>query len=74
MSSLLMTDYFRDDVLAKRTYIRLEWCQAAITAPVRKESAAGRRTDSPLDICARAGQIFEGGYAGRWCNLAQRFS
>jgi len=37
MGSLLMTDYFRDDVLAKRTYIRLEWCQAAITTPVRKE-------------------------------------
>ena len=37
MNDLLMTDYFRDDVLAKRTYIRLEWCQAAITDPVRKE-------------------------------------
>lgn len=37
MGSLLMTDYFRDDVLAKRTYIRLEWRQAAIAAPVRKE-------------------------------------
>lgn len=32
-----MTDYFRDDVLAKRTYIRMEWCEAAIAAPVRKE-------------------------------------
>jgi hypothetical protein len=37
MGSLLMTDYFRDDVLAKRTYLRLEWCQAAITTPVHKE-------------------------------------
>ncbi len=37
MGSLLMTDYFRDDVLAKRTYIRLEWCQAALNNPVRKE-------------------------------------
>lgn len=35
--SLLMTDYFRDEVLPKRAYIRLEWCQVAIAAPVRKE-------------------------------------
>ncbi len=32
-----MTDYFREDVLAKRPYIRLEWCIAAIKNPVRKE-------------------------------------
>ncbi|MDP4028779.1 MAG: hypothetical protein Q8P42_07415 [Gallionella sp.] len=38
MSGLLMTDYFKNDVLAKRTYIRLEWCQAAITSPVYKET------------------------------------
>jgi len=28
-----MTDYFRNDVLIKRPYIRIEWC----------ESSAGRR-------------------------------
>lgn len=33
-----MTDYFKNDVLAKRTYIRLEWCQAAIASPARKET------------------------------------
>ena len=37
MIDLPMTDYFRDDVLAKRTYIRLEWCQAAIANPEHKE-------------------------------------
>lgn len=35
-----MTDYFRNDVLVKRTYIRLEWCEAAIANPVRKEMQA----------------------------------
>jgi len=28
-STPLMTDYFRKDVLAKRPYLRLEWCLAA---------------------------------------------
>lgn len=32
-----MTDYFRDDVLVKRPYIRLEWCLAAIRAPLAHE-------------------------------------
>ena len=32
-----MTDYFRDNVLAKRPYIKLEWCIAAINTPLRRE-------------------------------------
>jgi hypothetical protein len=32
-----MTDYFRNDVLEKRPYIRLEWCVAALQNPVRRE-------------------------------------
>ena len=35
--SQLMTEYFRNDVLAKRPYIRLEWCKAAIEHPIRRE-------------------------------------
>jgi hypothetical protein len=35
--SLPMTDYFRNDVLAKRPYIKIEWCEAAVRAPVRRE-------------------------------------
>lgn len=35
-----MTDYFRDDVLIKRPYIRLEWCLAALRDPVKKETQA----------------------------------
>lgn len=32
-----MTDYFRNDVLEKRPYIKLEWCLAALENPVRRE-------------------------------------
>ncbi len=32
-----LTDYFRDNVLPKRPYIRLEWCVAALTSPLRRE-------------------------------------
>lgn len=34
---MLMTDYFRNDVLIKRSYIRIEWCQQALVSPLRKE-------------------------------------
>lgn len=32
-----MTEYFRNDVLIKRSYLRLEWCKEALDHPVRKE-------------------------------------
>ncbi|MBM3392119.1 MAG: hypothetical protein FJY34_09140 [Betaproteobacteria bacterium] len=32
-----MTAYFRNDVLEKRPYIRLEWCLEALRNPVRRE-------------------------------------
>ena len=32
-----MTDYFRNDVLAKRSYLREEWCVEAIAHPFRRE-------------------------------------
>ena len=34
---MAMTAYFRDNVLPKRNYLKLEWCEAAINAPVRRE-------------------------------------
>lgn len=37
MEPLAMTDYFRNDVLVKRPYIKLEWCRAAIEHPFRRE-------------------------------------
>lgn len=35
-----MTDYFCNDVLVKRPYIRLEWCLGALANPIRKEVQA----------------------------------
>jgi len=32
-----MTEYFRDDVLVKRPYIKLEWCLKALDHPYRRE-------------------------------------
>lgn len=32
-----MTDYFRNDVLPKRPYIRMEWCVEALSRPLRRE-------------------------------------
>jgi hypothetical protein len=32
-----MTEYFRNDVLVKRPYIRLEWCVQALNHPVLRE-------------------------------------
>ena len=40
MESLQMTDYFRDNVLPKRQYIRLEWCAQALANPLRREIQA----------------------------------
>jgi len=32
MNTVLMTDYFRNDVLVKRSYLRAEWCAEAIAS------------------------------------------
>lgn len=32
-----MTDYFKNDVLVKLPYIRIEWCLAALRTPIRRE-------------------------------------
>ena len=32
-----LTDYFRDNVLPKRPYIRLDWCAEALANPLRRE-------------------------------------
>jgi hypothetical protein len=31
------TFYFSNDVLSKRPYIKMIWCEAAITNPIRRE-------------------------------------
>jgi hypothetical protein len=43
MDELTTTDYFRNDVLVKRPYIKLEWCKAALSHPVRREVQADGR-------------------------------
>lgn len=37
MQDAKTTDYFRNDVLKKRVYIRVEWCVEAINAAIRRE-------------------------------------
>ncbi|WP_081813269.1 hypothetical protein [Methylobacter tundripaludum] len=37
MNSQSTTDYFRNDILLKRPYLQLEWCQAALLNPVPRE-------------------------------------
>jgi len=37
MNEIITTEYFRNDVLAKRPYIRLEWCQSALSNPACRE-------------------------------------
>lgn len=37
MNELVTTEYFRNDVLLKRPYIKLEWCRAALSEPFRSE-------------------------------------
>ena len=40
MSELPITDYFRDNVLVKRSFIQREWCEAAVRHPIRREVQA----------------------------------
>ena len=37
---MLTTDYFRNDVMVKRPYIKAEWIELAITTPVKREIQA----------------------------------
>ena len=34
---MLTTDYFRNDVIVKRPYIKAEWIELAIATPVKRE-------------------------------------
>ena len=34
------TDYFRDEVMVKRPYIKTEWIELALKSPVKKEVQA----------------------------------
>ena len=34
------TDYFRDEVMSKRPYIKTEWIERAMTQPIKREVQA----------------------------------
>ncbi len=38
------TAYFREQVLRKRSYIRIEWCQEVVANPIRTEIQPDGRT------------------------------
>ncbi len=50
MTEIPTTDYFRNDVLTKRPYIKLLWCQSALLNPVRRE-IQDDGTNPALGIC-----------------------
>ena len=37
---MLTTEYFRNDVMVKRPYIKVEWIELAITTPIKRETQA----------------------------------
>ena len=37
---MLTTEYFRNDVMVKRPYIKVEWIELAITTPIKREIQA----------------------------------
>jgi hypothetical protein len=51
------TRYFREEVLRKRPYVRLEWCVAVIQNPVRREPQPDGRIrfwGYPAELSGRA--------------------
>ena len=40
MMNLPSTDYFRNEVLIKRPYLREEWIQLALAQPIKRETQA----------------------------------
>jgi hypothetical protein len=40
---LKTTRYFEEQVLRKRPYIKLEWCQDVVQTPIRRETQADGR-------------------------------
>ena len=40
MINLPSTDYFRNEVLVKRPYLREEWIELALAQPIKRETQA----------------------------------
>ena len=43
MTSYRFTEYFENEVLRKRPYLKGEWCTRVVDAPLRSESQEGNR-------------------------------
>lgn len=63
--------YFREQVLRKRPYIRLEWCEQAIHEPIFHGNSA-RWPHSALDFRRGTGKVSEGCHTGGWSNDPER--
>ena len=73
MNSQPTTVYFRDDVLPKRPYIQLEWCQAALLNPVRRDIQPDGRIRHWLFV-PELNKYLRVVDVERWRYLTQRFS
>ena len=73
MNSPPTTAYFRDDVLPKRPYIQLEWCQAALLNPVRRDIQPDGRIRHWLFV-PELNKYLRVVDVERWRYLTQRFS
>ena len=43
MTTYWFTEYFENEVLRKRPYLKREWCTRVVDAPLRSESQEGNR-------------------------------
>ena len=43
MTTYRFTEYFENEVLRKRPYLKREWCTRVVDAPLRSESQEGNR-------------------------------
>jgi len=43
MTTYGFTEYFENEVLRKRPYLKREWCTRVVDAPLRSESQEGNR-------------------------------
>lgn len=43
MTTYRFTEYFENEVLRKRLYLRREWCTRVVDAPLRSEPQEGNR-------------------------------
>ncbi len=57
------TDYFEEQVLRKRPYLKKEWCTRVLDNPLRSESQEHNRFRFRGEIPELEGRYFEGRHA-----------